>query len=63
MINRALMALAYGDMLLKMTNRVRPYEKIKNSTKLLYLKWLYRCKIMYIMEVSRSLKYYKRNDK
>ncbi|MBE1302483.1 2-hydroxyacyl-CoA dehydratase [Clostridium botulinum] len=44
MINRALMALAYGDMLLKMTNRVRPYEKIKNSTKLLYLKWLYRCK-------------------
>jgi len=44
MINKSLMALAYGDMLLKMTNRVRPYEKIKNSTKLLYLKWLYRCK-------------------
>ncbi|MGG7078517.1 acyl-CoA dehydratase activase-related protein [Clostridium sardiniense] len=44
MINRALMALAYGDMLLKMVNRVRPYEKIKGSTKLAYLKWLDICK-------------------
>lgn len=44
MINRALMALAYGDMLLKMINRVSPYEKIKDSTKLVYLKWLDICK-------------------
>ncbi|ELC8442302.1 2-hydroxyacyl-CoA dehydratase [Clostridium perfringens] len=44
MINRALMALAYGDMLLKMINRVKPYEKTKNSTKLVYLKWLDICK-------------------
>ncbi|WP_346887439.1 acyl-CoA dehydratase activase-related protein [Clostridium sp. UBA1056] len=43
-INKGLMALAYGDMLLKMTNRVRPYEKIKNSTNLLCLKWLDICK-------------------
>jgi predicted CoA-substrate-specific enzyme activase len=44
MINKGLMALVYGDMLLKMTNRVRPYEKIKNSTNLLCLKWLDICK-------------------
>ncbi len=43
-INKGLMALVYGDMLLKMTNRVRPYEKIKNSTNLLCLKWLDICK-------------------
>lgn len=43
-INRALMAVTYGDMLLKMINRVRPYEKIKDSTKLTYLKWLDICK-------------------
>ncbi|MGG7098758.1 acyl-CoA dehydratase activase-related protein [Clostridium sardiniense] len=43
-INRALMAVAYGDMLLRMINRVRPYEKIKDSTKLTYLKWLDICK-------------------
>lgn len=34
MINKALMALSYGDMLLKMTNRVRPYEKIKKFNKI-----------------------------
>ncbi|MFX0548551.1 acyl-CoA dehydratase activase-related protein [Hathewaya histolytica] len=44
MINKALMALTYGDLLIKMTNRVRPYEKIKNSTDLLNLKWLKICK-------------------
>ncbi|MBU5590710.1 2-hydroxyacyl-CoA dehydratase [Clostridium sp. MSJ-4] len=44
MINKGLMAVTYGDLLMKMINRVRPYEKIKNSTDLLYLKWLEICK-------------------
>ena len=44
MINRGLMAVSYGDLLMKMINRVRPYEKIKNSTNLLYEKWLEICK-------------------
>lgn len=51
-INKLLMVLVYGDMFLKMTNRVRPYEKIKNSTKLLYLKWLYM-----IREIKRRYPY------
>lgn len=44
MVNKGLMAVTYGDLLMKMINRVKPYEKIKNSTNLLYLKWLDICK-------------------
>ena len=39
MINRALMALVYGDLLMRVLYRTRPYEKVKNSANELYEKW------------------------
>ena len=39
MINKALMALVYGDLLMRVLYRTRPYEKVKNSANELYEKW------------------------
>lgn len=44
LINKALMALVYGDLLMKVLYRVRPYEKIKGSANLLYNTWNEKCK-------------------
>jgi len=44
LLHRSLMALVYGDLLLRVTCRVRPYEKIPNSTHVLYEKWAAICK-------------------
>lgn len=44
LIHRAMMGLVYGDLLMKLLYRVRPYEKIKGSANRLYDKWIYRCK-------------------
>ena len=45
LVHRVLMAIAYGDLLMRVLYRVRPYEKVKNSANLLYEFWLQRCKI------------------
>ncbi|SHK32025.1 CoA-substrate-specific enzyme activase, putative [Anaerobranca californiensis DSM 14826] len=42
--NRALMALVYGDLLMRVLYRVRPYEKFKGSANHLLEKWLEICK-------------------
>ena len=42
--NRGLMALVYGDLLMRLTYRVRPYEKVKGSTNKLYEQWMKKCK-------------------
>lgn len=39
MLNRALMALIYGDALMRVVYRTRPYEKVKGSVNELYKKW------------------------
>ena len=44
LINRSLMALVYGDLLVRVLLRVRPYEKIQGSTELLYRQWADKCK-------------------
>ena len=44
MAAKGVMALMYGDLLMKVLYRVRPYEKIKGSTEILYKKWVERCK-------------------
>lgn len=44
LLNRAIMALIYGDCLMNVLYRVRPYEKIKGSANLLYEKWVEICK-------------------
>lgn len=36
---RMLYAVLYGDLFMRLTNRIRPYEKVKGSTDRLYHKW------------------------
>lgn len=43
LINRAMMALVYGDLLMNVLYRVRPYEKVKGSANELYKKWVKVC--------------------
>ncbi|HPL54310.1 MAG TPA: acyl-CoA dehydratase activase-related protein [Bacillota bacterium] len=43
LLNRALMALIYGDLLMNVLYRVRPYERIKGSANKLYEKWAEIC--------------------
>ena len=38
------MALLYGDLLMNVLYRVRPYEKIEGSANELFDKWMERCK-------------------
>lgn len=52
LINRCMIALIYGDLLMRVLYRVRPYEKIKGSANLLYESWAEKCK-----ESVRSGKY------
>ncbi len=40
MIKRSVMATLLGDLLMRVSLRVRPYEKIKGSTNLLVDKWI-----------------------
>jgi predicted CoA-substrate-specific enzyme activase len=42
--NKAFIALVYGDLLMRVLYRVRPYEKIKGSANALYESWVERCK-------------------
>ncbi|SES94207.1 2-hydroxyacyl-CoA dehydratase [Anaerobranca gottschalkii] len=44
LINRSLMALTYGDLLMRVLYRVRPYEMFKGSANHLLDKWLTICK-------------------
>ncbi|MFP4697322.1 MAG: acyl-CoA dehydratase activase-related protein [Eubacteriales bacterium] len=43
-LNKAMMALVYGDLLMRVLLRTRPYEKVKGSANLLYNKWVTKCK-------------------
>lgn len=38
-INRAMQALVYGDLFMRVLYKVRPYEKVKGSANALYEKW------------------------
>ncbi|MGI6777468.1 MAG: acyl-CoA dehydratase activase-related protein [Acetivibrionales bacterium] len=44
LINKSLIALMYGDLLMRVLYRIRPYEKIKGSANLLYESWVEKCK-------------------
>lgn len=44
LIKKAIKAVVYGDLLMRVLHRVRPYEKIPGSANLLYEKWVERCK-------------------
>lgn len=44
MATKGVMALLYGDLLMNVLYRVRPYEKIEGSANELFDKWMERCK-------------------
>ena len=44
LIHKAIMSAIYGDLLMKVVYRVRPYEAQKGSTNKLYDKWVIKCK-------------------
>lgn len=41
--SKGIMAIMYGDLLMRVLYRVRPYEKIKGSANILFEKWMERC--------------------
>lgn len=43
MVRRLAMGILYGDLLMRMLYRVRPYEKVKGQTESVYNKWSYLC--------------------
>lgn len=43
LINRLFISVIYGDLLMKVLYRVRPYEKVKGSSYDLYNKWVKEC--------------------
>lgn len=44
MLNKCAIALVYGDLLMRVLYKVRPYEKIPGSANELYEKWVEKCK-------------------
>lgn len=44
LLHRAMFAVVYGDLLMNVLYRVRPYEKVKGSANQLYEKWLEICR-------------------
>lgn len=44
MVNKALQALVYGDLFMRVLYKTRPYEKVKGSANKLHRKWVEICK-------------------
>jgi len=44
LLNRLMMGIVYGDLLMQTLYRTRPYEKVPGSADALYLSWVARCK-------------------
>ncbi|SUY46946.1 putative CoA-substrate-specific enzyme activase [Clostridium putrefaciens] len=45
LINKSIMGIIYGDLLMRVLYKVRPYEKIKGSSNELYNKWVEKIKV------------------
>ncbi|MCH5138496.1 2-hydroxyacyl-CoA dehydratase, partial [Clostridiaceae bacterium UIB06] len=45
LIHRAIMALVYGDLFMRVLYRTRPYEKVKGSANELHKKWVEKAKL------------------
>jgi len=44
LLNKAMMAIVFGDLLMRVLLKVRPYEEVKGSANLLYEFWTEKCK-------------------
>lgn len=42
-LRKAVIGMLYGDLIMRLSNRVRPYERIKGSTNLLRDRWIEMC--------------------
>lgn len=56
MANNLMMGLIYGDLLMRVTYKVRPYEKIPGSTNRLYEYWVSKCKESLLREKRKEFK-------
>ncbi|MCB2293768.1 2-hydroxyacyl-CoA dehydratase [Clostridium algoriphilum] len=56
MIKKSIMALVYGDLLMRVLYKVRPYEVIEGSANLLYDKWVKLCKASVVKGKSKEFK-------
>lgn len=44
LVKKAIMGMIYGDLLMKLLFRVRPYEKLKGQSDLIFRMWMEKCK-------------------
>jgi len=56
LMKKALMGVVYGDLLMRVLHRVRPYEIIPGSANMLYSRWLDKCKMHLVEAGSRGFK-------
>jgi predicted nucleotide-binding protein (sugar kinase/HSP70/actin superfamily) len=56
LIKKAIKAVVYGDLLMRVLHRVRPYEKIPGSAEMLYERWAERCKAQLLTGNKRDFK-------
>ena len=56
LVKKSIMALVYGDLLMRVLYKVRPYERILGSANLLYEKWVENCKEAVIKGSSKEFK-------
>lgn len=59
-LHKAIISLLYGDLIVRVSNETRPYEKIKGSTEILKRHWIEKCKTDIR---THNLKQYKQNVK
>lgn len=43
LVNDLIMGILYGDLLMQVVHRIRPYEKVQGATNKLYRNWVTRC--------------------
>lgn len=44
LLNKCMLALVYGDLMMRVLYKIRPYEKVKGSANSLYEGWVEKCK-------------------
>jgi predicted CoA-substrate-specific enzyme activase len=54
LIKKALSAVIYGDLLMRVLHRVRPYEIIPGSADMLYKRWMARCQAQILSGISHE---------
>ena len=56
MVKKSIMALVYGDLLIRVLYKVRPYEVVPGSANLLYEKWAKICNVAVVEGKSKEFK-------